>query len=404
MQNYQKLSLIILYIYYAMLLSSAGAVISQSILSFGLLKDAASYLDGYKDIPAVIVSFFAAGIAYRFGYKLVVIASLVLTSLACMLMPIFPSFTTVKILFIIVGVCFVFIKVSVYPIIGLITNDSKQHASLTSTVEGMFMVGVLIGAWVFAYFVDDIDQTSLKWLRVYWLLAVIGGISSLIWLLIRIPEYEKHEKTEAVNFYTATKGLLVYSFTIFFLLGAFVYVLIEQGLSTWLPTFNREILKADPSLAIEIGSLMAGASASGRILYGMIFRRINWFLPLIVSIFMAIALIITSVIWLPNVTNSISKWSQAPVQIYILPLVGFFIAPIYPTLNSVILSSLPKKQHASMSALIIVFSAIGSTTGSIIVGNVFQLIGGKFTYLVLIIPLTLLAAILTKLKQELQNQ
>ena len=342
MQNYQKLSLIILYIYYAMLLSSAGAVISQSILSFGLLKDAASYLDGYKDIPAVIVSFFAAGIAYRFGYKLVVIASLVLTSLACMLMPIFPSFTTVKILFIIVGVCFVFIKVSVYPIIGLITNDSKQHASLTSTVEGMFMVGVLIGAWVFAYFVDDIDQTSLKWLRVYWLLAVIGGISSLIWLLIRIPEYEKHEKTEAVNFYTATKGLLVYSFTIFFLLGAFVYVLIEQGLSTWLPTFNREILKADPSLAIEIGSLMAGASASGRILYGMIFRRINWFLPLIVSIFMAIALIITSVIWLPNVTNSISKWSQAPVQIYILPLVGFFIAPIYPTLNSVILSSLPK--------------------------------------------------------------
>ena len=57
-----------------------------------------------------------------------------------------------------------------------------------------------------------------------------------------------------------------------------------------------------------------------------------------------------------------------------------------------------------MSALIIVFSAIGSTTGSIIVGNVFQLIGGKFTYLVLIIPLTLLAAILTKLKQELQNQ
>ena len=136
----------------------------------------------------------------------------------------------------------------------------------------------------------------------------------------------------------------------------------------------------------------------------MIFRRINWFLPLIVSIFMAIALIITSVIWLPNVTNSISKWSQAPVQIYILPLVGFFIAPIYPTLNSVILSSLPKKQHASMSALIIVFSAIGSTTGSIIVGNVFQLIGGKFTYLVLIIPLTLLAAILTKLKQELQNQ
>ena len=94
------------------------------------------------------------------------------------------------------------------------------------------------------------------------------------------------------------------------------------------------------------------------------------------------------------------------------PVRGVFeIDNLYPgyghtlgnSLRRIILSSLPEKQHASMSALIIAFSATGSTAGSIIVGRVFGTIGGEGAFLVLLIPLALLVIVLTKLNKTIQN-
>jgi fucose permease len=71
-----------------------------------------------------------------------------------------------------------------------------------------------------------------------------------------------------------------------------------------------------------------------------------------------------------------------------MPLIGLFLAPIYPTINSTILSSLPKHMHSSMAGLIVVFSALGGTTGSIITGNVFQKYDGATAFYLSLIPLT----------------
>ena len=57
---------------------------------------------------------------------------------------------------------------------------------------------------------------------------------------------------------------------------------------------------------------------------------------------------------------------------FAFPLVGLFIAPIYPLLNSVVLSALPNKLHSSMTGLIVVFSALGGTLGSRVIGYLFK--------------------------------
>lgn len=90
----------------------------------------------------------------------------------------------------------------------------------------------------------------------------------------------------------------------------------------------------------------------------------------------------------------ISSWHDAPLAAFLLPLVGLMMAPVYPVLNSVMLSALPKQQHAPMTGLIVVFSALGGTTGSVITGFVFESMGGTQAFYLSLIPI---AAILITL-------
>ena len=81
---------------------------------------------------------------------------------------------------------------------------------------------------------------------------------------------------------------------------------------------------------------------------------------------------------------------DVPFAAYMLPLIGFFMAPIYPLLNSVMLSSLAKHKHAAMTGLIVVFSALGGTTGSIITGFVFDKFSGQHAFYLTLVPIALL--------------
>jgi FHS family glucose/mannose:H+ symporter-like MFS transporter len=50
-------------------------------------------------------------------------------------------------------------------------------------------------------------------------------------------------------------------------------------------------------------------------------------------------------------------WPLEPLATFLFPLIGLFMAPIYTAINSVMLSSLPKNQHSSMTGLLVIFSA-----------------------------------------------
>ncbi|MFM7851347.1 MAG: MFS transporter, partial [Flammeovirgaceae bacterium] len=60
----------------------------------------------------------------------------------------------------------------------------------------------------------------------------------------------------------------------------------------------------------------------------------------------------------------------------------------------VILSSLPVRQHGTMSGLIVIFSALGGTTGSIITGHIFEAYGGQTAFYFSLAPIALLAVCL----------
>ncbi|MEO6638844.1 MAG: MFS transporter, partial [Ginsengibacter sp.] len=176
-----------------------------------------------------------------------------------------------------------------------------------------------------------------------------------------------------------------------FIISAFFYVLIEQSIMSWLPTFNSQVMHMSTKLSIQMASILAASTAIGRFIAGIVLRKVHWLLVLIVCL-AAAALLVVLVIPLASSLQvaAIDSWADAPFVAFIFPVIGLLIAPVYPAINSVILSSLPKRQHAPMSGLIVIFSARGGTTGSIITGHIFEAYGGQTAFYFSLVPIGIL--------------
>ncbi|WP_417460536.1 MFS transporter [Kordiimonas sp.] len=408
MSNWRiKFSLFLIYFVFAILLNSVGTVILQVIKNYDLTHADASVLEGYKDLPIAIVSFLVASFLPRFGFRNAMMTGLLLVTFACISMPLVPAFLTTKLLFLTVGVSFALVKVSVYSTVGLITDGRKSHASFMNTLEGIFMTGVLAGYGMFSYFVEDGNRYSQTWLDVYWPLAALAALSIVIIYFTPFDESEAHHEGSSLrDDFMDMMRLVIRPIGYIFVISAFLYVLIEQGIGTWLPTFNNEVLMLPESMSIQATSIFAATLAIGRLSAGLVMARFDWYPVLNVCVLAVGALVLISlpmaedVIANPNVT-----WTDAPAAAYIFPLIGLFLAPIYPAINSAVLSALPKYQHSEMTGLIVIFSALGGTTGSVITGNVFGSLGGSTAFYLSLVPLTCILIALFFFKREtVRNQ
>lgn len=408
------ITLFLLYFLFAILLNSVGTVILQVIHHFNVSKPSASSLEAFKDLSIAAASFIAASFLPRIGYKKSMLTALALMALACFAMPLLPSFLTTKLFFMCSGIAFALVKVSVYSSIGLIAQDIKQHAQIMNILEGVFMLGVLSGYWLFAFFIDSTHPDSSSWLSVYWVLACACLLVFALLASCQLDESEatyiaqSSPATTATTSQTPSSGLismlvlmqkpLIY----IFLISAFLSVLIEQGITSWLPTFNNEIMKLPLSLSVQMTSILAAATAIGRLSSGLILKKITWFALLSLCIIgMGLLVIVTLPLTQGIDASGVTGWSNAPIAAFIFPLIGLFMAPIYPVINSLILSALPKYQHAAMTGLIVVFSALGGTTGSLITGYVFSVLTGQTAFYLTLIPLTLMLLTLFVFKKKL---
>lgn len=386
-----KLALLLTYFVFAILLNSVGTVILQVIHSFQVSKESASLLEGFKDIPIAVVSFLLASWLPRLGYQRAMMIGVAMVMLACIAMPLLPAFWTTKLLFFTVGSAFALVKVSVYASIGLITDSREQHASLLNFIEGFFMLGVLSGYWVFAAFMDPAEPESLNWLQVYWLLAALCLLNLLLLASTPIPKVPLEPARSARQDFVGMLQLLALPLVLVFIVSAFLYVVLEQGIGTWLPTFNNQVLQLPNQLSVQLTSIFAASLALGRLLAGVVLRHLSWYALVNLCLVGMAALMLLILPMTRNVVvpETVHLWN-APLAAYLFPLIGLFMAPVYPIISSVMLSALPKARHAAMTGLIVVFSALGGTTGSMITGLTFARFDGQTAFYLSLVPLSLL--------------
>ena len=400
-----KLSLYVNYFVFAILLNSVGIVILKSINRYQVGEVEASVLEAYKDLPIAIVSFLIASFLPRIGYKKAMLAALSLVSFACIYMIFGNSFFAAKVLFGCVGAAFALIKVSVYASIGLLTNNENEHSSLMSSIEGVFMFGIALAYFLFPAF-NTADNPD-AWLNVYWVLASLSGLSFLLLLQAPFNEGDEIPGADLIDDFKQMFALIARLLVVVFVLAAFLFVMVEQGIMTWLPTFNKEVLALSENVSIMMASIFAISLGVGRLIAGYLTHYFSWFSVTAGCIFLAILMVLfvlPKTVEIGVVSAGTNRLEDVPILAYAFPLVGLFISPIYPLLNSAVLSALPKKLHSPMVGLIIIFSALGGTLGSRAMGYLFAGIGPAQGFYYTLIPISTLFLALIILRRLTSKQ
>ncbi len=383
------------------LMNSVGVVILQAIQNWKTSNGLASTLEACKDLSVIAASFLLATRIPRFGYRHTLAVVMCVMTIACLLASFASAFVAMQVLFVVTGLSFGTAKVATYGIIGVLARDQRDHASITGFIEGIFMVGVLLGIWLFGGFIHA-DPTGAEWLRVYWVLSVASAMAALFWFAVKIDDYRDGQVDADIQpGFREMFGMIALPATVAALMGLFLYVLIEQGVGTWLPTFNNEVLHIPAAMSVQMSSIFIAALAAGRLVSGVVLRRLGW-LPTLLGCLAGVAILI--IIAMPLAAQAAptppTSWSDAPLAAYVFPLLGFFLAPIYPTICSIALSSLPRHRHAALIGLIVVFSALGGTLGSYMTGQLFQHMPGSTAFYFTLVPLALMALALVLLRRQ----
>lgn len=364
-----QLGLALNLIVFATVLNSVGIVVERSISEWHIAKTVGGTLEGCKDLTIAATSLLLASQVPKLGYRKVMMGGVAAVFAVCALLASVQQFWTVPILFIACGASFALSKVAVYATVGLFAKTPAQHASLMNRIEGIYQVGALVAPIVFAKMI-----ARGNWINTYWFVAGLALLAFLTWLVTPLkppdPEEEhpgltpEDQPPKGQGGLKDVQMLLKRPVVLVFLLCAAVYVMIEQSIGTWLPSFNKDVLGLEPEKAALMLSLYFGSLAASRFLFGYLVKIIPAFALQLLYLTCAFGLLGTVLI-----TTAHAPWAPAA---YLLVLVGFFVGPVYPTLNSMMLSQLDRSLHSSMTGLIIVASALGGTIGSQILGTISQ--------------------------------
>ena len=384
-----KISLFLIYFVFAALLNSVGILVERSQEVYDVLKEDAAILEPFKDLSIAIVYFIIGSFLPKIGYKKGMLISLAVVFIGCLGMYFGNSFWAVKLLFAAVGMSFAVVKVAVYALIGFVTDSKKSHSQLMSLVETVFMIGIIFMYIVFPLFFDEHDENA--WLRGYLLMAVIIAISFLIILFskfdIEVEHSGKSLKEDISTMFKLLVNPIVWTFAIF----AFFYVMTEQGIMTWLPTFNKETLHLAPKLATQMAVILMISYAVGRFLTGIIVKTVKWVYIAIIGLILAAALVLIVLPMAQNVgVTEINSFTDLPLVSFLFPMIGLFLAPLYPLVSSTVLSGVDKEMHSPLAGIIVFFSAIGGTSGSLIIGYMFDRFGGDKVFYLSLIPMAII--------------
>ena len=384
-----KFSLFLIYFVFAALLNSVGILVERSQEVYLVSKGDAAILEPFKDLSIAFVSFLIGSFLPKLGYKRGMLISLALVFFGCLGMYVGNSFWAVKILFAMTGIGFAVVKVAVYALIGYVTVGKDDHRRLMSFIETIFMIGIIFMYVVFPLFYSDDDPDA--WLKGYLLMAGIIAVAFTIILFSKFNIEVEQKSTSIKEDIRAMLRLFLSPIVYIFAIFAFFYVMTEQGIMTWLPTFNKETLNITAKLATQMAVILMASFAVGRFITGILVKKIKWIYIAVTGLAGAAILVLMVLPMASNVPEmEVTSFGNLPLVSFLFPMIGLFLAPLYPLVSSTVLSATEKIHHSALAGILTFVSALGGTLGSVIIGNLFDLLGGNKVFYLSLIPMAIL--------------
>lgn len=382
-------TLVLNYMMFACLLNTTGVMVARLVAEYGISEIGAALIENSRDLTVSLVSFFVVSRVIRWGARRMMVIIQIALVVGCLIMAIGQSYAAAYVLFLIAGASFALMKGSAMILAHETSANATSFGRMVNILDGVFMVGAMIGPLIFAW----VMSMGWPWEYTYFILTLL--VLPIIYLNATFPS-EGIDRTAKTESNRATMRRHLSRRALWPWLGMSVcYVMYEQSFGTWLPLFNERYLLLDPIRAAQMLSLYVLGIALSRFMMAAIADRVSWFAVLVGML--VVALLLHTL----TVSGLTQRWlgGALPAAVVFATL-GFFIGPIYPTLNALLLMRTPRADQASMQGLLVVFSASGGMLGSMMLGAMMRSMDANLAYVSSLVPLTLLLASLFVIRRK----
>lgn len=378
-----SLPLKLTFLIFSMVLNCMGIVILQ-LSEAKITYEKLGFLESFKDLPIAFISLFAVNFISKTGTKRALIFALIIVGICASVLPFVEVFWFYKVWFAIIGTCFAIGKICVFGIIRHNISDEKSLAKTMNSVEASFMIGIFVVNMGFGWLISS--KYSEFWKFGFLFISLICAVTIFLFSKLDISEPKKSNKESIIS----ELSKFVNPVIITFLGVVFFIVFVEQGFNSWLPSYYKNHLKVNSFFALQATSFLALFSYAGRIATANLIQRfsLSAYYTLCISCIISVLAVILGIQYF-NSENS-------KALLFLFPVIGLFLAPLYPVINSKMIAQVNKEKINLFTSLIVIFSSLGSSVSSIIMSLLFgkQLLNYYPLYILLAVIVLLTISLL----------
>ena len=388
-KNYFLVVLIMFVFFVISFLTNILGALNQKVSdSFTLTETMAGLLPFAFFIAYGVMSIPFGFLVEKFGEKRIMILAFVFAFMGSLLFAIFPVFNVFVISLFTIGAGMAALQVVINPLLR-VSGGEVNYAFNSVMGQLVFGLASFISPQMYSYFVINIDKgnvnkpliglmtglvpTNMSWISVYWVFAVLAILTGVIIFLVKFPAVELQED-EKLGSKDSILELIKNKYVILYFLGIFMYVGSEQGISYWMSKFLNIYHGVNPDLAgADAVSYFWGLMTVGGML-GLVLMKLydskqvlRWFTVLAI------------------ICVAAGLFGGAEIALWALPISGFFLSVMYPTVVSLGLNSV-SKHHGSFAGILMTGIAGGAIV-QILIGAISDMVSLRVGMMLIFVTL-----------------